>query len=109
MFYTHSTLPYCYSVVEMEAQSEHDADEALWSMLEFEQLLIFISSSLVMNFPLYIICKHNHICGVEVCEKNRALELSSIVLEIPNDAYTTLSQNLIGCSTLSQEYCKPIG
>ena len=55
MFYTHSTLPYCYSVVEMEAQSEHDADEALWSMLEFEQLLIFISSSLVMNFPLYII------------------------------------------------------
>ena len=30
------------------------------------------------------------------------LELASIVLEIPNDAYTTLSQNLIGCSTLSQ-------
>ena len=30
------------------------------------------------------------------------LELSAIVLEIPNDAYTTLSQNLIGCSTLSQ-------
>ena len=26
------------------------------------------------------------------------LELSSIVLEIPNDAYTTLSLNLIGCS-----------
>ena len=26
-----------------------------------------------------------------------------------NDAYTTLSQNLIGCSTLSQEYCKLIG
>ena len=37
------------------------------------------------------------------------LELSSIVLEIPNDAYTTLSRNLIGCSTLSQEYCKLIG
>ena len=37
------------------------------------------------------------------------LELSSIVLEIPNDAYATLSQNLIGCSTLSQEYCKLIG
>ena len=31
------------------------------------------------------------------------LELSSYVLEIPNDAYTTLSQNLIGYSTLSQE------
>ena len=30
------------------------------------------------------------------------LELSSIVLEIPNGGYTTLSQNLIGCSTLSQ-------
>ena len=37
------------------------------------------------------------------------LELSSYVLEIPNDAYTTLSRNLIGCSTLSQEYCKLIG
>ena len=29
---------------------------------------------------------------------NRALEFSSIVLEIPNDAYTKLSWNLIGCS-----------
>ena len=37
------------------------------------------------------------------------LELSSYVLEIPNDGYTTLSQNLIGCSTLTQEYCKLIG
>ena len=37
------------------------------------------------------------------------LELSSYVLETPNDAYTTLRQNLIGCSTLSQEYCKLIG
>ena len=32
------------------------------------------------------------------------LELSVLVLEIPNDAYTTLSQNLIGCSTLRQGY-----
>ena len=31
-------------------------------------------------------------------------QLSVLVLEIPNDAYTTLSQNLIGCSTLRQEY-----
>ena len=37
------------------------------------------------------------------------LELSSYVLEIPNYAYTTLSQNLIGWSTLSQEQCKLIG
>ena len=28
------------------------------------------------------------------------------MLEIPNDAYTTLSQNLISCSTHGQEYCK---
>ena len=35
------------------------------------------------------------------------LELSSIVMEIPNDAYITLSRNLIGYSTLSQEYCEP--
>ena len=33
------------------------------------------------------------------------LELSSYVLEIQNDSYTTLSQNMIGCSTLiSKEY-----
>ena len=43
-----------------------------------------------------------------VC-KNRTLGLSSYILEIPNDAYATLSQNLMGCSTLSQEYCKLIG
>ena len=28
------------------------------------------------------------------------LDLSSVVLESPNDTYTTLGQNLIGCSTL---------
>ena len=42
-----------------------------------------------------------------------ASELSSLVSEIPNDAYTTFSQILIeiliGCLTLSQEYCKLIG
>ena len=39
----------------------------------------------------------------EVLEEGMlTLELSSNVLEIPNHAYTTLSQNLIGCSTLSQ-------
>ena len=37
------------------------------------------------------------------------MELSSIVLEIPNYAYKTLSRNLIGCSTLSQENCRLIG
>ena len=36
-------------------------------------------------------------------------ELSSVVLEIPNAAYTTLSRNLIGCSIPSKEYCKLIG
>ena len=30
-------------------------------------------------------------------------------LEIPNDAYTKLSQYLIGFPTLSQEYCQLIG
>ena len=34
------------------------------------------------------------------------LELSAPVLEMPNDAYTLLSQILIGCSTLNQECCK---
>ena len=36
------------------------------------------------------------------------LELSPYLLGIPNDANTTLSQNMIGCSTLRQEYCKLI-
>ena len=31
------------------------------------------------------------------------LESTSIVVEIPNDAFTTLSRNLIGCSTPSQD------
>ena len=30
------------------------------------------------------------------------LQLSSPVLEVPNDANSTLSRNFIGCSTLSQ-------
>ena len=33
------------------------------------------------------------------------LELSSYVLEITDDDYTAHTQNLIGCLTLSQEYC----
>ena len=37
------------------------------------------------------------------------LELSSYVSEIPNDAHTTLSQNLIGHLAHSQECCKLIG
>ena len=36
-------------------------------------------------------------------------ESSYILLEIANDAYATLSQNLIGRSELSQEYWKLIG
>ena len=35
-----------------------------------------------------------------------SLELYSIASEIPNDAYTTLGRNLIGYSTLSQEYLR---
>ena len=38
------------------------------------------------------------------------LQLSPYFLEIPNDVYITDTQSiLIGCSTLSQEYCKLIG
>ena len=48
------------------------------------------------------------LCHLEY-EGMLALELSSYVLEIPCDAHTTLSQILIGCSTLIQEYCKLIG
>ena len=32
-------------------------------------------------------------------------ELSSDSLEIPEDAHTSLSQILFGCSLLGQEYC----
>ena len=31
------------------------------------------------------------------------MESTSIVVEIPNDAFTTLSRKLIGCSTPSQD------
>jgi len=51
----------------MEAQNRKLAEEAKWTILEVEQILIFMSNSLLMSFPLYIVCKHNHICGVEVC------------------------------------------
>ena len=37
------------------------------------------------------------------------LELSYCILEVPNDANMTLSQNLIGPSALSQEYCELVG
>ena len=37
------------------------------------------------------------------------LELSCYVLEIPNDTYKTLSQNVIGRSTPSHEFPKLIG
>ena len=48
------------------ASEDVDAGDAVWNITELEQLMTFISSSLMMSFPLYIICKHNHICGVEV-------------------------------------------
>ena len=37
------------------------------------------------------------------------LLLNECIREFPNDAYTTPCQNLLGCSTLSREYCKLIG
>ena len=37
------------------------------------------------------------------------IELSPHVLEIPTDTNEKLGQNLIDCSTVSQEYCKLIG
>ena len=40
---------------------------------------------------------------IEFHEGMLTLELSLYVLEIPHDVYTTLGQNLIGCTALSQE------
>ena len=37
------------------------------------------------------------------------LELSYYILQVPNDAYMTLTQNLIGPSALSQDYCELVG
>ena len=45
----------------------------------------------------------------KVSERQLTFELSSFVLEIPNNADAALTQNLFDCSTLSQEYCKLIG
>ena len=55
--------------------------------------------------PIGMLLKHYYINCTIIKLGLLALELSSSVLEIPNDAYKTLSQNLIGCSTLIQEYC----
>ena len=56
--------------------------------------------------PIGMLLKHDDKRNGTIIKQGLlALELSSAVLEIPNDACRTLSQNLIGCSTLSQEYC----
>ena len=48
-------------------------------------------------------------CKSRTIETCLTLKLSFHALEIPYDSQTTLSQNLIGCSTLSQKNCKLIG
>ena len=57
-----------FYIVSWEEEDEKEADEAAWTLAELEHLLNFINNSLVMTFPLYIVCKHNHICALEVGE-----------------------------------------
>lgn len=48
--------------------------------------------------------------GEKLCfSRHVTIKLSSSVMEIPYDAYTTLIQNVFGCSILCQEYPKLIG
>ena len=56
-------------------------------------------SSLSVSSHLIFTC-YVHITSLKYQWDMLTLELSSNVLEIQNDAYTTLSLNLIGCSTL---------
>ena len=57
----------------------------------------------------YMTCHSVSHCALISKQGMLTLELSSYVFEIPDDAYTTHIQNLIGCSILSLEYCKLIG
>ena len=50
-----------------------------------------------------LICFNSFVQNSLIQHKNTNRAWSSYVLKFPNDTYTTLSQNLIGCSTLSQE------
>ena len=56
-----------------------------------------------------VICQmiQDKVCSPYVA--NLPLQSIVYVFEFPNDAHTTLCQNLIGCSTLSQQNCKLIG
>ena len=70
----------------------------------------FLCLQSTLNVPDAIAC--NILCQICFQEMRRygtlTLELSSMVLEIPNDAYTTLIRNLVGRETLNQEYCELI-
>ena len=85
-------------------------------------LLIFIFSIFLTLFPKTLPC-FLHLIQFQMCWFSRtkectgrhillnstkwgmlAVEMSSFAEETPNDAYTTLCSNLIGCSTLSQLY-----
>lgn len=69
----------CFSsTATFEDQDDVEANEAIWTMLELEHLLVFINNSLGMTFPLYIVCKHNHICALEV-----SLQLQRAIFSVP--------------------------
>ena len=60
--------------------------------------------SLFISFP----ASDGNWTKVKVLKEQTTLELSFILLEIPNDAYIR-RLILVGCSLLSQNYCKLIG
>lgn len=55
------------SAEDEDSENEKEARDAVWTVTELEHLLIFLSNAMMMTFPLYILCKHNRICGIEVC------------------------------------------
>ena len=65
----------------------------------------------------FILSCHDDFCTVDHRQTPNALLLGNVytgiifsfTLEIPSDSYTTHSQNLTGCSTVSQGCCKLIG
>ena len=65
----------------------------------------------------FILSYHDDFCTVDHRQTTNALRIGNVytgiiisfVLETPNDTFTTPSQNLIGCSTVSQGCCKLIG
>ena len=85
----------------------HNLSISLSSDLQTNNIHIYLKVMLNACIILFSLIGKSITCDSPLGHVN--IGLSSDMLEIPNDAYTTLSQNLIGCLTRGQENCKLMG